>query len=73
MADVVANLFGRRRRVLQKILSRLMFWVVLIAAVIVSAAAAMQVAGLIRASGVELTVGVALSLWAVWFYLGQWH
>ena len=37
--------------------------VVLIAAVVVTVLAVLQFAGRIRASGVEFTVGLALSLW----------
>jgi len=48
-------------------------FVVLIAAVVVTVLAILQFAGRIRASGVELTVGLALSLWAVWFFARHIH
>jgi hypothetical protein len=47
--------------------------IVLIAAVMVTAVAVLQFAGRIRASGVEFTVGLALSLWAVWFFAKHVH
>jgi hypothetical protein len=48
-------------------------FVVLIAAVVVTVLAVLQFAGRIRAFGVEFTVGLALSLWAVWFFARHVH
>jgi len=43
------------------------------AAIAVSAIAALQFAGRIRVSGGEFTVGLAIVLWVLWFYLRQTH